>query len=261
MGQVPTLLAAEQPLTFSGFLIAGSGRLSRHFQRYFRLLDLPFSVWSRHDGAEQLAKLAQRASHVLIMLSDGAILPFVTEAHAIFHGRCLVHFAGGLEIQGVHVAHPLMTFSDELYSVDTYRKIPFVIDSTGPEFGNLLPGLANENFRIEPRLRPLYHAWCVMSGNFTTLLWQEFFGALERDFGLPAPIAHLYLRQTAHNLEQVASKQTASVLTGPLARGDRPTQEAHLKALQRSPMLPLYRSFQQLYQQLQTQERSHEIDI
>ena len=45
-------------------------------------------------------------------------------------------------------AHPLMTFGLDLYDLTTYRSIPFILDSGGTPFHELLPGLPNPSFTI-----------------------------------------------------------------------------------------------------------------
>jgi predicted short-subunit dehydrogenase-like oxidoreductase (DUF2520 family) len=132
-----------------------------------------------------------------------------------------------------------MTFNTGLYGLDKYQSIPFVVDATAPPFAALLPGLPNPHVTLAPELKAKYHALCVLSGNFSCLLWQKFFAALESEFHLPVSTAHPYLRQQMENL--LTDYTTA--FTGPLARGDRETIEKNLKALEGDPFQRIYQSF------------------
>ncbi|MCZ6508751.1 MAG: DUF2520 domain-containing protein, partial [Acidobacteria bacterium] len=105
---------------------------------------------------------------------------------------------------------------------------PFVVESEGPRFDELLPGLGNPSVAIPAADKPLYHALCVAAGNLTTLLWQRFFAELEGRWGIDPELVAPYLRQTAANL-QSADRQRA--LTGPIARADRETIDRNVEAL------------------------------
>jgi 2-dehydropantoate 2-reductase len=138
-----------------------------------------------------------------------------------------------------------MTFSDELYPLETYKEISFVVDEDAPNFSELLPCLPNRSFKISREKKALYHAYCVMSGNFSTLLWEKLFSDLKNELGIPASAAKAYLKQVAQNLIDVADGKKQSVLTGPLVRGDLSTIETHLKALDKNfdSYSGIYRAF------------------
>jgi predicted short-subunit dehydrogenase-like oxidoreductase (DUF2520 family) len=208
------------------YLIVGSGRVARHFAEYCRLLQQPFLTWSRKQNVSDsdLQRQSSLCSHVLLLISDSAIADFLT-AHPFLREKVLVHFSGALEIEGVASAHPLMTFGPELYTLLEYQRIPFVLTEGSP-FAEILPGLPNPSFHLRPQDKAYYHAWCVMSGNFTTLLWQNLRARLET-MGLPADIIQPYFEQTTKNI--LINPQGA--LTGPLARRDLVTVEKNLRAL------------------------------
>lgn len=237
MGQVPAFSQS-----FSHYLVLGDGRVARHAALYLKLLELPFLTWTRNDGPEALLQRAQSASHVLVLLSDRAIVPFLREnSELIRAGKTCVHFSGSLTTELAAGAHPLMTFTEKPYSLDEYRRIPFVIEKGRGAFTSLLPGLPNASFEIEPGSKPLYHALCVMAGNFTVLLWEKTFATFAKRFGLPKAVLIPYLERIAKNLAE--SKPQESVLTGPLARGDRETIEANLGSLANDPFADVYRAF------------------
>lgn len=227
------------------YLIIGDGRLARHLRTYLSFLNLPHDQWCRStQDARALTVLSERASHVLIAISDSAIDPFLV-AHPDLLRRACVHFSGAFVHSSVASAHPLMTFGPELYSIEAYRSVPFVFERGRGSMATLLPGLPNASFELDPWQKPLYHALCSMSGNFTTLLWEKAFASFSRELGLPQAILHPFLMQTMRNLLDSALGE--SVLTGALARGDSRTIEKHLAALGADPYADVYRAFVEAY--------------
>ncbi len=224
------------------YLLIGNGRVSRHIQHYFTLLNLPFTVWQRSEPHAALMQKLKDATHILILINDQQIENFIT-THLSPTEALLIHFSGSLVSTKAHGAHPLMTFNDALYSFDHYQRIPFIIDHDSPSFENLLPGLPNVHMRLDKSLKAKYHALCVLSGNFSCLLWQKLFTNLEQEFGMPADIAQLYLQQQTQNL--ITNPKTA--LTGPLVRGDTLTIKKNLAALEGDPFKEVYESFVKCY--------------
>jgi len=245
------------------FAILGGGRLARHMRHYLTLSGLPVSIWSRngdpdvntHAISNTLARLqaaVSPASHVLLLVSDKAI-PEVLQRHPFLHEKTLVHCSGAQSIPGVAGAHPLMTFGHDLYSLEQYQQIPFVVDQ-GHELGELLPGLSNPHFHIRPEDKPRYHALCVMAGNFSQILWQA---ASERFslLGLPPETLHPYLAQVVRNFVT----NPGAALTGPLSRGDQHTTHRNLRALDGDLLQPVYQAFVDLYRQSQAPARFQEV--
>ncbi|MFA6093000.1 MAG: DUF2520 domain-containing protein [Elusimicrobiota bacterium] len=249
MGRVPERKAAPT------YLLAGSGRLAKHLKRYLSRSGYELRLWSRNgdpafnsisakrvpDPFERLALAAQDASCVLLALSDAAI-PEIA-GHKALSRKLRVHFSGAHSWPRLHGAHPLMSFGPELYPLKTYASIPFVCEKGRASFHRLFPGLRNPSFTIEPEQKPLYHALCSMSGNFTALLWQAAFEHLDGKLGLPRAALEPYLRQVCANI----ARDPASALTGPLSRGDGGTLSAHLAALKGSPLKNVYASFLALH--------------
>lgn len=236
MGQVPALDAA--PIG-----IVGDGRVARHFRHYLNLLGLPVRVWSRRVPAAGPIDALASCRTVLLLIRDAEIVAFIDAWPALKEKR-LVHFSGSLVTPAAEGAHPLMTFGDDLYDETTYRRIPFILESGGTPFHQLLPGLPNPSFTIPAADRPYYHALCVMAGNFSTILWLKLFDELQGRFGIPASAAHPYLAQITVNLLTHAGR----ALTGPFARGDSETIRANLKALEGDPFHGVYSAFARAYE-------------
>ena len=245
------------------YAIVGGGRLARHFSQYFQLLEIPHSRWARDykssintfaipDAEERLCKTVGTAERVLLLISDSAIATLLKQ-YPFLHEKQLVHCSGALSFPGVVGAHPLMTFTDHLYEIDTYLSVPFMLE-VGHSFDEILPGLPNSHFAIKPEDKARYHAMCVLAGNFSQVLWEGIADRFEQQLGLPAKTLHPYLRQIAGNFIQAPE----SALTGPLTRNDQQTMERNLDALDGDPLQDLYRAFVSFYQDKQTCSRIRE---
>lgn len=224
------------------YLIIGNGRVARHFCHYFSLLNISCTQWYRPEPVVRLQELSQAATHILILISDQAIEPLIT-AHLQDVTAVKIHFSGALVTPLAYGAHPLMTFNTALYTIDKYQSISFIVDATALGFETLLPGLPNPHVCLAPELKAKYHAMCVLSGNFSCLLWQKFFDTLTSEFGFPPETGQAYLRQQMENL----LTDPSSAFTGPLARGDQVTIEKNLAALEGDPFKRIYQSFVELY--------------
>lgn len=244
------------------YAILGGGRLARHMARYLDQLGLPWTGWARDrssslntsdaaDAERRLREAVEPASHALVLVSDAAIGPLLGR-YPWLHAKTLVHCAGALSLPGVAGAHPLMTFADEPYELDTYRRIPFVVEE-GHAFGDLLPGLPNPHFPLPARDRAAYHALCVMAGNFPQMLWRAAADGLS-ELGLPPELLGPYIEQAARN----AAHGQGEALTGPLARGDTATVRRNLDALGTSPRAALYRAFVRFHAQSATAPAARE---
>lgn len=228
-----------ESIYFRSYLIAGSGRLARHLHYYIQSLGLPCSTWSRRENNMSLAEAAKTHSHVLLAIKDSAL--FEVSA-PLPESLVRVHFSGALTLPGIYAAHPLMTFGYELQSLDWYKKIPFVL-AQGTKLEDVLPGLPNPFFQLEPELRPLYHALCSLAGNSTYLLWQQIGLEWQKSLGLPPQALEPFLQQVVANALDV----NLSAFTGPVARGDWNVVQGHLAALRNSsPLEQAYQAYLRL---------------
>jgi predicted short-subunit dehydrogenase-like oxidoreductase (DUF2520 family) len=236
------------------YAIVGGGRLARHFSHYFQLLEIPHTRWARDrsssfntfelaDAELRLRETVANADRVLVLVSDNAI-GAVLKQYPFLHEKQLIHCSGALSFPGVAGAHPLMTFADGLYALDTYQAVPFMLEASH-DFDDLFPGLSNSHFAMNVEDKARYHAMCVMAGNFSQILWKSVSDRFEQQFELPAETLHPYLSQLASNFVQ--SPETA--LTGPLVRNDVATIERNLNALEGDALQDLYRAFVDHYQQ------------
>ncbi len=209
-------------------LLIGNGHVAQHLGYYLKLKNIPFQTWNRKQPSSDLELRLKWATHVWLAVSDAAIEDLSKLA---LKGQLWVHFSGRVVCDQTLALHPLMTFGDELYDLETYQSIPFVADR---ELGalNPLPGLKNPIQFVEPRLRSLYHAYCSLTNNLTYLLWQELQERFSLDLALPRESLEPIILQTAKNA--VASNNR---FTGPVSRREWATVTEHLKALSEKPEL------------------------
>lgn len=235
------------------YAILGGGRLARHFSQYFHLLGVSHNCWARNaqlqinssclpDARQRLQEVVGNADRVLLLVSDSAIGELLKQ-YPFLHDKQLVHCSGTLNLPGVAGVHPLMTFAEASYDLETYQSIPFVVEE-GQDFARLFPALPNRSFTIRTDDKALYHAMCVMAGNFSQLLWKGVSERFGRHLELPVESLYPYIRQLASNF----SRAPGSSLTGPLVRNDTETVRNNLSALAGDPMQDLYRAFVKYYQ-------------
>ena len=218
------------------YLLIGRGRLATHFQHYLNLLQLSSSLWHRGMLIDHLYAALPQASHVLVLINDYAIDAFIKQHLLHRSSAYLIHCSGRLTSSNAIGAHPLMTFSQQLYSLADYQAIPFVIEEGAPAFSILFPGLSNPAFCIKTTMKEKYHALCALSGGITAYVWQQLFKCFAEELELPREVAFPYLKQQLFNL----LNDPEHALTGPLVRGDVKTIATHLAVLQQDALHKLY---------------------
>lgn len=219
--------------------IIGDGRMASHFAAYLQLSKIPFKQWSRRDHSKvDPVDYLKGSRAVFLLIKDDAISGFV-EDHPGLKKMNPIHFSGSLYLQEIPSIHPLMTFSKELYSLEKYRSIPFIYEKGKTSLKDVLPELPNPSQPMDFRKKSLYHSLCVMSGNFTTMLWQKAFTDFRDKLDLDAELLIPYMDQTVENLKT----NWVDALTGPLARKDRTTIERNMNALSGDLYREVYRSF------------------
>jgi predicted short-subunit dehydrogenase-like oxidoreductase (DUF2520 family) len=248
------------------YAIVGGGRLARHFSHYFQSLEIPHTRWTRDgqcsfnsfeltDAEQRLRETLGKADRVLLLVSDNAIGALLKQYPFLYEKR-LIHCSGALSLPGIAGAHPLMTFSDDLYELETYLSIPFAVDA-GHSFEDLFPGLPNSYFAINVEDKARYHAMCVMAGNFSQVLWKGISERFEQQLDLPAGSLHPYLKRVADNFIEAPK----AALTGPLIRSDQQTIEKNIQSLDGDPLQDLYRAFVHFYQSEEGRTRIEQVKM
>ena len=226
--------------------IIGDGKAARHLARYLSLAHVPFRRWSRRT-ARKTGESPERALRgfrwALVLISDGAIEGFI-RSHPSLCGGNFVHFSGALSTPLAAGLHPFAAFGERALSLSEYERIHFVGEKGGPSFRHVFPRLKNPSSELAKELKPYYHALCVLSGNFSTLLWRKLFRESEGRLGLPRAAAAQYLRNVSRNIED----DHEGALSGPLSRGDRATIAANMSALKGDPFREVYKAFARMGQ-------------
>ncbi|MES2802171.1 MAG: DUF2520 domain-containing protein [Bdellovibrionota bacterium] len=214
----------------SNIIIIGHGRIAKHLIHWCSLLQKNPRVWHRADnGHTEVNSLnLQNIDYIWLAISDNALVSFYEESlKPILSGQKVVHFSGTVHHPEMISAHPLMTFSHELYDLTTYNKIYFGL--TGADsLSEALPGLSNPFFKIAASDKPLYHALCVAAGNLPQLLWSET-QAQFVDLKIPQEAVKNYVQQSLTNF----FKQGSAAVTGPIVRNDTVTIAKNLSALEK----------------------------
>ncbi len=238
MGQVP------ENTVIPPILILGHGRVAKHFSYYLSSQQVPIIQWARASAITPLAQLIEKHQPKigLVLIQDSAIEPFI-ESHSELHSLNLIHFSGCLSTSHATGMHPLMSFGPNLYEPAFYEKIPFICEKGQLQFSDIFPEFKNPTYTIEQKDKALYHALCVLAGNFSVILWQKLFKDFESRLEIPAGAAHPYLEQITRNL--LAHPHLA--LTGPLQRRDQITVEKNLSALQDDAFQSIYQAFREMY--------------
>lgn len=219
--------------------IIGDGRMASHFAAYLKLSGIPFKQWSRKmNSYEDPVEIARGSRAVFLLIRDDAVEPFV-EDHRGLREMNPIHFSGSLYLEDIPSIHPLMTFTENLYSLEKYRSIPFIYEKGKVSLKDVLPELPNPSQPMDFQKKSLYHSLCVMSGNFTTMLWQKAFTDFNEKLHIDSEILIPYMEQTIENLKT----NWIDALTGPLARKDKETMKRNMHALEGDLYREVYRSF------------------
>jgi hypothetical protein len=219
-------------------LLIGSGRLAKHLLHWNSLLEKPNRIltWDRSQDPHAINRFLNQTSVVWLAISDAAIVPFF-EKYLIGHDHTIVHFSGALLDERMICAHPMMSFPLTMLPDSVYKTISFGLTGAS-SLSQILPGFQNLNFQISPNEKSLYHALCVVSGNFPQMLWT----AAEKEFSkinVPAKAFETYITQVLNNY--VDLKEAA--ITGPLIRKDLATIEKNLFALSGTKLKSIYHAF------------------
>jgi predicted short-subunit dehydrogenase-like oxidoreductase (DUF2520 family) len=180
------------------------------------------------------------ADLVILAVPDGAIAEV---ARAIPVGPWVAHVSGATSLSALDphrrrfCVHPLQTLTrergpDQLDGA--WAAVTSETDEAAAVAGWLAEALGLRPFPLRDADKPLYHAGAAMASNFLVTL-QRVAARLLEESGAPPEALVPLMQRTIEN---------GFVLTGPIARGDWSTVEAHLRALEeRAPdLVPLYRA-------------------
>lgn len=210
-------------------------------------------VGTGRAGSAIAARLAERglavaagrdaladADLVLLAVPDAAIAEV---AQRLPIGPWLAHVSGATTLDALspHArrfsVHPLQTLSldrgpEQLDGA--WAAVTAETDEAERVAAWLAATLGLRGFPLADADKPLYHAGAAIASNFLVTLYRSAARLMEATDAPPEALLPL-MQRTIEN---------GFVLTGPIARGDWSTVEAHLRALeQRAPdLVPLYRA-------------------
>ena len=179
------------------------------------------------------------AELVLLAVPDAAI---AAVAPAIDVGPWVAHVSGATSLAALdpHVrrfsVHPLQTLSRDRGAEQldgAWAGVTAETDEAAAIATWLARTIGLRPFPLADADKPLYHAGAAMASNFLVTLYRAAARLMEQTDVPPEALLPL-MQRTIEN---------GFALTGPIARGDWSTVEAHLRALEeRAPdLVPLYR--------------------
>jgi predicted short-subunit dehydrogenase-like oxidoreductase (DUF2520 family) len=223
-------------------LIIGHGRLAKHLIHWCSLLPKSqnsIRTWNRNDNTPLSL---QNIDYIWLAISDDSLVSFYQETlKPLLNGQKVVHFSGTMHHEEMASAHPLMTFSHDLYDLDAYNKVHFGLTGAST-LAEVLPGFSNPFFKLRPEEKPLYHALCVASGNLPQLIWSQTQPQFS-DLKIPEAAVKAFLQQSLTNF----FAQGPQAVTGPIVRNDKTTITKNLSALEKVnlKLKNIYQSFLQ----------------
>jgi predicted short-subunit dehydrogenase-like oxidoreductase (DUF2520 family) len=223
--------------------LVGSGRVATHLARILTERGVEISgIYSRNVGeAEKLASGLHtslikdisapiNADLILLAVSDDAIHEV---ASSLNRGTkaIVAHTSGAVPLSEIPeylhrgVFYPLQSFSPD--KKVNWENVPFCLEASEDDdlnrLGKLAEKLSSKIFILSSDQRKSLHLAAVFANNFANLMF-EFSEELLADAGIDRSILHPLILETSHKvLLQRASKSQ----TGPAARGDKETIQAH----------------------------------
>jgi predicted short-subunit dehydrogenase-like oxidoreductase (DUF2520 family) len=185
---------------------------------------------------------AATAELVILAVPDAAIAEVAAHVEP---GPWIAHVSGATPLSVLDPHAPARRFSVHPLQTLSLERGPEQLDGAWAALGAETPEardaarwlaatLGLRPFEIAEADRVLYHAGAVIAGNFLVTLYRAA-SRLMAETGAPPEALVPLMQRTIEN---------GFALTGPIARGDWTTVEAHLRALEeRAPDLaPLYRA-------------------
>jgi len=211
--------------------VVGTGRAGGAIAA--RLADRGLTVSAGRDALAD-------ADLVLLAVPDAAIADV---AQRVEIGPWVAHISGATSLRALdpHVrrfsVHPLQTLTRERGAEQldgAWAAVTAETEEARAAARWLANTLGLHTFDLADADKPLYHAGAAMASNFLVTLHAAAARLLEESHAPPEALIPLMTRTIENGF----------VLTGPIARGDWSTVEAHLRALEeRAPdLVPLYRA-------------------
>lgn len=224
--------------------LVGNGRLATQLEKVLAENSVPFfHIYRSRHSPDAIKQHISESTHIWLAISDGAIEPFYQTYSTEKTTTTWVHFSGAHNSPNIFSVHPLMTFSKIPMNVNEFNKVHLVLSSPtnaseNVKLSTLMPGLSNPYSILDSRKKALYHALCVVAGNFPMILWAEVLNQFQ-NLNLPDTALFTYLDRVTLNFKN----EGTDALTGPIIRNDIKTIKDNLAALDGSSLKTIYESF------------------
>lgn len=197
--------------------LIGLGKLGSHLSHYLNLKKIDHVVFKRHSDISKLKNF----QIVLLCLPDDQLEKFY-ESNYSDH-QTWIHFSGSFYHDKMIGLHPMMSFSSELFDLDFYENLTWMLDQPIDISAHLPLEFMNIHY-IQPANKAHYHALCVMAGNIPQLICEQTESELMK-LGINEKAIKNYIKTAFDNylLDRPA--------TGPIVRNDQKTIEQNLKNL------------------------------
>ncbi len=211
------------------------------------------------DGSRTYAEgqaVVEEVELIILAVPDDAVAS-VAAGLRMYGGQAMVHTSGALDADvlapamaaGTQIGafHPLVAFADTERAVEALKGATIAIEGDDQLAGllaEMAEALGAHPVRLAPGSKAAYHAAAVLAaGGFVALL--DAIAELGRVAGLDeAGALAIYGPLIEGTLGNARALGVRAALTGPIARGDVGTLDAHLAALERHApdVLALYRA-------------------
>lgn len=211
---------------------------------------------AEHTGAEccdNITAAAVKGEIVFLTVPDRAIAETaadIAKSGGFRPGQLVVHMSGALSADILAPAreagalvvsvHPLQSFASIDIAINNLPGTVFSIqgDSAGIDMARqIVADLDGQAFVLPPEGKPLYHLGACAASNYLVALL-HFVVTMYHRIGLDETTAiQAIIPLVKGTLENIENLGPAKALTGPVARGDIPTLNVHLAALQSEPAL------------------------
>jgi predicted short-subunit dehydrogenase-like oxidoreductase (DUF2520 family) len=196
-----------------------------------------------HVGAQavdNLEAIMPETDLFIVSVKDDAIVEMVKALAK--HQKLIVHTSGSTNLDDLlpftgkaGVLYPLQTFSKSK-EVDFFT-VPLCIEGADEgitaDLKELAATISNHVYSVNSVNRKILHLAAVFACNFPNYLYtiaQQLLASHQMDFNMLKPL----ILETA---QKVQLQSPASVQTGPAARNDQETMNAHLQMLSNQPQL------------------------
>jgi predicted short-subunit dehydrogenase-like oxidoreductase (DUF2520 family) len=236
-----------RPSEPNSIVIIGRGKVGQSLTQLFASLNYKVVNIGR-EKSEQIAAVAD-ADITLICVSDGSIQNVCEGlANSFKKDSVVAHCSGALDSSilnsakqsGCAVAscHPLNTFPNISLSLQRFASTnhgSYMYAEGGLNALNTLTPLFEHagfnNTCIHREAKPLYHAACVFACNYLSSLMDMSLEAATKAGLEKEPFWRSLQPLIQSTLENISEHGTTGALSGPIARGDSATVEAHMRAL------------------------------